>query len=622
MAYSYSYYKNIIKEYLIKQFDKNATILDVGPGCGTYYNLLNDYFTTFDGVEAFAPNIEKYGLKNKYRNIYNKDIKDFKFDYYDIIIIGDVLEHLSIEDAQKVITYCEKRCKQLIVAVPYMMPQDAIEDNIYEIHKQSDLTIENMKKRYPSLKLLIHNTDYGYYVKKDNKDFNEEYMLNLIIPCHNLEKWIIPCLESICAQKNNLKVRRKAIFICDNCTDNTQLIIEDIMGKSEWEYEIYEAHEGSPGGARNVGLEHCNSRYIWFIDGDDWIVGDDSIDIILDCMLRDDMDIVEFKTRSNANPLGIQGSGTAWNAMYSKRIIGDYRFNDKQNGEDNDFYEEMHVNRNAKFGRIALAPYFYNYPRKDSLSDIKYKTYTNQKAVFVTACTRNYYKYLYTWVSSITKNNFYKKIYLIIEDDKLNLPFTNIEYININKIPLNKKGLNYNTGYSIASLARLYLADILKDEDIILYLDTDTLVIDNLSSLWKLNLYNYYMAAVIDLGARKNLMTKNIDIDKNNYVNSGVCLFNLKKIREDNKVKDLDYFVNNNKLMYPDQDTLNVVFKNKILFLDNAYNSSPFTGQSKDIKIYHWAGAKDNWVYNRENAFFWKDAEKNIDQSFELKINE
>ena len=188
MAYSYSYYKSIIKNYLIEQFDKTATILDVGPGCGTYYDLLSDYFTIFDGVEAFAPNIDRYHLRKKYRNVYNEDIKNFKFDYYDIIIIGDVLEHLSIEDAQKVIAYCEKKCKQLIVAVPYTMPQDAIEDNIYEIHKQDDLTIENMKERYPSLKLLIHNTDYGYYVKKDNKDFDEEYMLNLIIPCHNLEK--------------------------------------------------------------------------------------------------------------------------------------------------------------------------------------------------------------------------------------------------------------------------------------------------------------------------------------------------------------------------------------------------------------------------------------------------
>ena len=74
------------------------------------------------------------------------------------------------------------------------------------------------------------------------KDY--DYMLNLIIPCYNLEQYITPCLKSICMQKNDLKVKRKAIFICDNCTDNTQLIIEDIMSKSEWEYEIYEAHEG------------------------------------------------------------------------------------------------------------------------------------------------------------------------------------------------------------------------------------------------------------------------------------------------------------------------------------------------------------------------------------------
>ena len=499
------------------------------------------------------------------------------------------------------------------------MPQDAVEDNIYEIHKQDDLTIKNMKERYPSLKLLIHNSDYGYYVKQDNKDFNEEYMLNLIIPCHNLEKWIKPCLESICCQKNNLNIKRKAIFICDNCTDNTESIIKNVMDKSEWEYEIYEAHEGCAGGARNVGLEHCNSKYIWFIDGDDWLVGEDSIDTILDCMLRDDMDIVQFKIRSNVNPLGEFGGGTVWTAMFSSRLIGDYKFNNKQNGEDNDFCEEMWNNRNPKFGKIALAPYFYNFPRVDSLSDIAYNTYKNQKAVFVMACTKNYYKYLYTWVSSITKNNFYKKIYLIIEDDKLNLPFTNIEYININKIPLNENGLNYNTGYTKASLARLYLADLLPNEDVVLYLDTDLLVIDNVTELFDLNLSDYYMAGVIDQGAKTNLMTPNIDVDKEHYINSGVCLFNLEKIRKDNITKKLDEYVNTNKLFYPDQDTLNVIFKDKILFLNNKYNSSLFTGEATNFKIYHWAGSKENWVYDREHADLWINVEKNQDPDFILK---
>ena len=620
MACSYSYYKNIIKDYLIKQFDKDATILDVGPGCGTYYNLLNDYFTTFDGVEAFAPNIDRYNLRNKYRNVYNKDIKDFEFDYYDIIIIGDVLEHLSIEDAQKVIKYCENRCKQLIVAVPYTMPQDAIEDNIYEIHKQDDLTIENMKERYPSLKLLIHNSDYGYYVKKDNKDFNEEYMLNLIIPCHNLEEWITPCLKSICMQKNNLKVKRKAIFVCDNCTDNTQSIIEDIMNKSEWEYEIYETHEGCAGGARNVGLDHCNSRYIWFIDGDDWLVGEDSIDTILDCMLRDDMDIVQFKIRSNANPLGEFGGGTVWTAMFSSRLIGDYRFNNRQNGEDNDFCEEMWNHRNPKFGKIALAPYFYNYPRENSLSDIAYNCYQNQKQVIALACTKNYYKYLWTWLYAYTRNNYYRKIYLFIEDDKLNLPFINIEYININKVPLNKKGLNYNTGYTKASLIRLYLTKFIK-EDKALWLDMDLIVKDNIDALWDVDLTNYYVAGVVDQGAKTNLMTPDLDIDKNLYINSGVLLLNLDKIRKDKKDKELNDFVNKNKLMYPDQDTINVVFKNNIYFLENKYNSSLFTGEASDFKIYHWAGAKENWVYNREHAELWTQAESHQDPDFQLEIN-
>ena len=589
-------------------------------GCGTYYNLLHDYFTTFDGVEAFANNIEKYNLRNKYRNVYNEDIKNFKFEYYDIIIIGDVLEHLTIEEAQKALKYCEQRCKQLIVAVPYMLPQDAVENNIYEIHKQPDLTKENMKERYPSLKLLIGNSDYGYYVKQNNQDFQEQDMLDIIIPCYNLEKYIGRCLQSLKEQTNNLDIKRKIIFVLDNCIDKTKEIIQNEMQNSQWKYEIYETKQGCAGGARNIGLEHSNSRYIWFIDGDDWLAQDDAIDIVLDCMLRDNMDIVEFKTKSNANPQGIFGGGTVWNAMYSARIIGDYRFNNRLNGEDNDFYDEMRK-RKPKFGKIALAPYFYNYPREDSLSDRAYKTYSNQKQVIAIAATKNYYQYLYPYLCSYTKYNFYRKIYIFIEDDKLNLPFGNIEYININKIPLNPNGLNYNTGYSKASLVRLYLTDFVK-EDKVLWLDMDLIIRDNINELFELNIDDYYCAGVIDQGAKTNLMTPNIKIDKNHYINSGVILFNLKKIREENKQKELDNYVNTNHLYYPDQDTINAVFKDKILFIDNKYNSSPFTGVDTNFKIYHWAGGKKGWVYKREHGELWIAAENLTDPNVKLKTNE
>lgn len=166
MGGSYSFFKDDVAKYLKEHFNRDARILDVGAGCGTYYNYLGDYFTDMDAVEVFKPNIEMYDLESKYKNVYNVDIKDFEYDKYDIIIFGDVLEHLTVEEAQKVLQYALDRCEEVVVAVPYMYPQDAIKNNIYEIHKQPDLTKENMLERYPQLKYLYGCDAYGYYIKK------------------------------------------------------------------------------------------------------------------------------------------------------------------------------------------------------------------------------------------------------------------------------------------------------------------------------------------------------------------------------------------------------------------------------------------------------------------------
>ena len=138
------------------------------------------------------------------------------------------------------------------------------------------------------------------------------------------------------------------------------------MSKSNWDYIILDTEYGSPGEARNVGLEISKSRYIWFIDGDDWLTCDNAIDTVLECMIRDDMDIVELKIKSVANPNGIFGGGTVWRAMLSNRVIGNLRFNDRQNGEDNDFSWDVWNKPEAKYGKIDFAPYFYNFPRVGS----------------------------------------------------------------------------------------------------------------------------------------------------------------------------------------------------------------------------------------------------------------
>ena len=164
-AVSYDYFKQEVKNWISKNFPEESTILDVGAGCGTYWRLLHDKYKNIDAVEVYKQNIIDHNLESKYRTVFNDDIVGFNYDGYDLIIFGDVIEHLTIPDAQSVLEYAYDRCKDMIVAVPYMYPQHANE-NKYEEHKQPDLTIDNVLERYPMLKLLYGNNKYGYYIKK------------------------------------------------------------------------------------------------------------------------------------------------------------------------------------------------------------------------------------------------------------------------------------------------------------------------------------------------------------------------------------------------------------------------------------------------------------------------
>lgn len=154
MPGNWGYLGEDVKNYLTKNFNPDSTILDIGCGHGFYFKLLNHHFKKFDAVEIWEPYIEEYKLNDLYDNVFNVNILDFEFDYYDIIIMGDILEHLSREDASNLLNKIKDKCKELIVVVPYYLPQDEVFGNKYEIHLQPDLDDEIMLKYYPMLELI------------------------------------------------------------------------------------------------------------------------------------------------------------------------------------------------------------------------------------------------------------------------------------------------------------------------------------------------------------------------------------------------------------------------------------------------------------------------------------
>lgn len=160
---SYRQGKPEVKFWLAQNLSNGSTVLDVGACDGVWSNLLSEWYT-MDAVEVWEANVEKYHLMDKYEDVYVKNIKDVFYNHYDLVIFGDVIEHMTVEDAQKVLAYAMRHSNMVIVAVPFLFKQDAIYGNPYERHIQDDLTPQLFHERYPGFSPLFIYPKYGYYV--------------------------------------------------------------------------------------------------------------------------------------------------------------------------------------------------------------------------------------------------------------------------------------------------------------------------------------------------------------------------------------------------------------------------------------------------------------------------
>lgn len=160
---SYDNGKLEVCAWIRRNFDKDATILDVGACDGKWRRLLAGY-PNMDASEIFEPYARS--LQGLYRRVIQGDIYDFKYKRYDLIIFGDVIEHMPVERAQAVLEYAWPRCTDMIVAVPFLYKQEPVGGNPWQRHVQDDLTREVFAQRYAGLEVLVDAaSDYCYYHK-------------------------------------------------------------------------------------------------------------------------------------------------------------------------------------------------------------------------------------------------------------------------------------------------------------------------------------------------------------------------------------------------------------------------------------------------------------------------
>ena len=200
--------------------------------------------------------------------------------------------------------------------------------------------------------------------------------------------------------------------------------------------------------------------------------------------------------------------------------------------------------------------------------------------------TRNLYPDMVTAVKSLLIHDGADRVVLIIEDDEFPYPMPDCcEFMNLRDQQwFWPHGPNYNSQWTYMVLMRAALAKIFPEEDKVLSLDVDTIVDGDISGLWELPLDQYYLAAAEEPNTPK----------AEHYVQMGVVLFNLKKMREDRMDNKLIHAINTRKFDFVEQDCINELCQGNILLMDSKYNVNNYTYPTDDPRILHFA-AISNW---------------------------
>lgn len=276
--------------------------------------------------------------------------------------------------------------------------------------------------------------------------------------------------------------------------------------------------------------------------------------------------------------------------------------------------------------------------------------YLNSRLNIVTTANNAYVAPLAAMISSLIKNSGESCIsvwclYTDISYENIKLlklaaynSSAHINFVNINSYVRLEFLDNLKTCLhcSKESNYRLFAPIILKNAKRILWLDSDVIVNHDIVQLYNLDLQTDLIGATKDIEMHRQIrnnedikkyLETSLNINFNDYFQAGVILFNNSKIDVCEYTTKLNNYICN-EYIFGDQDVLNMIFKNRVKWVDNKWNYdwhikfmsdnlkkelTPFyynlyIDSKENFAIIHYASIFKPWhMDNRDESFyFWK----------------
>ncbi len=204
---------------------------------------------------------------------------------------------------------------------------------------------------------------------------DEDFLISIVIPIYNAEKYLEQCLNSI---KNQTYKNFEVILVNDGSKDESETICKRFL-EYDARFRYFTKENGGVSSARNLGLDNVKGDFITFIDSDDWIA-ENHLELLINSIKKTNSDIVvscykEFDnnidtyytivyTKQEKNLLNFEKMNrddfltifpklmsinvcfnNAVAKLFRKELVNNLRFDTSiKYGEDLDFYFSLYLN--------------------------------------------------------------------------------------------------------------------------------------------------------------------------------------------------------------------------------------------------------------------------------------
>ncbi len=156
-----------------------------------------------------------------------------------------------------------------------------------------------------------------------------------------------------------------------------------------------------------------------------------------------------------------------------------------------------------------------------------------------------------------------------------------IRFVDVSSY-FDRNGLFVDKHLSVETYYRLIIPEIMPNYHKVLYLDSDMVVTEDIAKLFEIDLNGKVLGAVKDIDIAGQVKSNINDFPKYiqdlgldnpfNYFQAGVLLIDLDELRENTNSRNLLKIASEMQYRCHDQDVLNKVFKDKVMYLSQKWN--------------------------------------------------